>query len=932
MAEIAVSLVVDKLVPLLEQEVKLLSGVRGEVESIRTELQFIQPWLRDADEKAEKGEVNDGVKVWVKKVRQVSHRMEDVIDEYILHLAQHPQQRRGFISFLQKVFCLIIKLKPRHQIANEIQDIRTSIRLMRELGVEYGFTSTLLEASSSSTSGKNINRWDDPRVASLFIEEAEVVGIESPRDELISWLVKGASKRAVISVVGMGGLGKTTLAKKVFDNKTVNGNFVCHAWIAVSQSYTMNELLRTMIRKFYKDGKVSALGEIDAMETESLINKLREYLQQKRYVVVFDDVWDSIFWRTIKLALPDDNNGSRVIITTRSHDVASSCKESPFDHVHELKALPPKKAWELFCKKAFHSDHGGHCPPTLLELSRAIVKTCGGLPLAIVAIGGLLSTKDESQWRKFHSSLGSELGSNPHLTDIKRILFLSYLDLPYFLKPCFLYFGIFPEDYSISCIRLVRLWIAEGFVKEKKGKTLEDVAEEYLTELIHRSLVQVSLVDFDGRARSCRVHDLLREIILSKFEELGFCQLLVEEHSNFDEQTRRLSIHNREHNVLKNITESRIRSIFFFGVDKLPESFMGTLSTDFKLLKVLDFEDAPLDCVHEEVGNLLHLRYLSVRNTKVKTLPKSIGRLHNLLTLDLKMSLVSELPVEINKLHKLRHLLAYYEDDEIDYPLNPRQGMKIQEGFGCLEALQKLYFVEANDQGHKLMKELRELRQLRKLGIFKLRSEDGKALCNAIENMSYLECLEISSGNGDGILDLQNISSSLRSLQRLYLRGHLGKFPDWIPKLENLVRIGLFCSGLTEDPLKIIQGLPSLLEIRLYRVYDGEHLYFEEGGFQKLKVLELRYLNSLNSVIIKNGALPLLEKLSIGPSPQLKKVPSGIQHLRNLTIVRFYEMPDEFNDGMMPNEGEDYQVVEHVPTVLFRCKGEGGQYDWYTLR
>uniref|UniRef100_A0A5B6ZAS1 Putative disease resistance protein RPM1-like isoform X2 n=1 Tax=Davidia involucrata TaxID=16924 RepID=A0A5B6ZAS1_DAVIN len=925
MAEIAVSLVVDKLVPLLEQKVNLLSGVRGEVESIITELQFIQPWLRDADERAEKGKVNDGVKVWVKKVRQVSHRMEDVIDEYILHLAQHPQQRRGFISFLQKVSCLIIKLKPRYKIANEIQDIRTSIRETKEIGDRYGFSSTLLEASSSSTGG-NINRWDDPRVASLFIEEAEVVGIESPRDELISWLLEEASKRTVISVVGMGGLGKTTLAKKVFDNNIVTENFVSHAWISVSQSYTMKELLRTTIREFYEDGKQNAPGGIDdTTEMASLITKLREYLQDKRYVVIFDDVWDPKFWDTIKLALPDNNNGSRVIITTRN--------ESKFDHVHKLQPLPLERALELFWKKAFQWDYGGHWPRTLDELSRGIVERCGGLPLAIVAIGGLLSTKDESQWKTFHNSLRSELESNPHLTDIKRILSLSYLDLPYFLKPCFLYFGIFPEDYSISCVRLVRLWIAEGFVKEKKGKTLEEVAEEYLTELIHRSLVQVSWVDFAGKARSCRVHDLLHEIILSKFEELGFCQLLAEEHSNFDEQTRRLSIHNREHiNVLKNITESRIRSVFFFGVDKLPESFMGTLSTDFKLLKVLDFEDAPLDCVHEEVGNLFHLRYLSVRNTKVKTLPKSIGRLHNLLTLDLKMSLVSELPVEINKLHKLRHLLAYYEDDEIDYPLNPRQGMKIQEGFGCLEALQKLYFVEANDQGHKLMKELRELRQLRKLGIFKLRSEDGKALCNAIENMSYLECLEISSGNGDGILDLQNISSSLRSLQRLYLRGHLGKFPDWIPKLENLVRIGLFCSGLTEDPLKIIQGLPSLLEIRLYRVYDGEHLYFEEGGFQKLKVLELRYLNSLNSVIIKNGALPLLEKLSIGPSPQLKKVPSGIQHLRNLTIVRFYEMPDEFNDGMMPNEGEDYQVVEHVPTVLFRCKGEGGQYDWYTLR
>ncbi|KAA8549873.1 hypothetical protein F0562_001557 [Nyssa sinensis] len=700
MAEIAVNLAVDKLVPLLEQELKLLKGVHKEVESVRIELQFIQPWLGDADEKAEKREINDGVKAWVKELRRVSHQMEDVIDEYILRVAQRPG-RHGFINFLHKVGHLIIKIKPRHKIASEIQDIRTTIRELKGLGVEYGFSSALSEASGRSAEKNDTN---DSQVAALFIEEAEVVGIESQRAELRSWLVRAASKRTVISLVGMGGLGKTTLAKKVFDDKIVTQSFACHACICVSKSYTVKEILRTMIKKFYEDGKGSAPQEIDSMEKESLISKLREYLHEKRYVVLFDDVWNPDFWGSIKPALPDNGKGSRVIITTRDEVVASCSKESPFDRVYKLPTLAPKKAWELFCKKAFQSDYGGHCPSTLEELSWGIINRCGGLPLALVTI-------------------------------------------------------------------------AEGFVKENKGKTLEEVGEEYLTELIHRSLVQVSLVDFDGKARSCKVHDLLREIIISKSEGLSFCQLLAKEDSQFDEQTRRLSIHNREHIVLKNIIESRIRSVFIFEADKLPEPFIGTLFTNFKLMKVLDFEDAPLDCVPEEVGNLFHLRYLSVRNTKVKTLPRSIGRLCNLLTLDLKRSLVSELPIEINRLHKLRHLLAYHIDEKIYLPRDRQQGVKIHEGFGCLKALQKLYFVEANHR-HNLMKELRELRQLRKLGIKKLKSEDGRALCAAIENMSQLESLDISSGNGDDILDLQFISSLPRSLQRLSLRGHLGKVPQ----------------------------------------------------------------------------------------------------------------------------------------------------------
>ena len=178
--------------------------------------------------------------------------------------------------------------------------------------------------------------------------------------------------------------------------------------------------------------------------------------------------------------------------------------ESPYYHVYKLPPLSLEKALELFYKKVFQCD-GGKCPPIFIDLSRAIVDRCGGLPLAIVAIGGLLSTKDKIlyEWCKLHNSLSSELETNPHLMNITKILSLSYHDLHYNLKACFLYFGMFPEDYCINCARLIRLWIAEGFVKEKKGITLEDVAQGYLNQLICRSLVQVAWSDDVGRFRSC---------------------------------------------------------------------------------------------------------------------------------------------------------------------------------------------------------------------------------------------------------------------------------------------------------------------------------------------------------------------------------------------------------------------------------------------
>ncbi|XP_034690543.1 disease resistance protein RPM1-like [Vitis riparia] len=226
----------------------------------------------------------------------------------------------------------------------------------------------------------------------------------------------------------MGGLGKTTLANKVYDNKELVGHFDCSAWITVSQSFKMEELLRNMTMKFYQARKEPVPEGINTVDESSLMTLTRQYLQDKRYVVVFDDVWKLDFWGFIKYVLPENKKGSRIIITTRNDEVASCCKESSFDYIHKLQPLPPKSSWELFCKKAFQ----GGCPPELEKLSHDIVRRCGGLPLAIVAIGGLLSRKEKlvSEWKKFSDTLGSELQSNSHLESINTILSLSYHDLP----------------------------------------------------------------------------------------------------------------------------------------------------------------------------------------------------------------------------------------------------------------------------------------------------------------------------------------------------------------------------------------------------------------------------------------------------------------------------------------------------------------------
>ncbi|XP_058224554.1 disease resistance protein RPM1-like [Rhododendron vialii] len=600
----------------------------------------------------------------------------------------------------------------------------------------------------------------------------------------------------------------------------------------------------------------------------------------------------------------------------RNNDLSSFARKEYHGSVYNLQPLPHQQSWDLFCKKAFQ---GNPCPSHLEDLSRDILKRCEGLPLAVVAIGGLLSTKENSldKWERVYRCLGAELESNDKLVSMKKILSLSYFDLPYYLKLCFLYLSIFPEDFFIGHMTLIRLWVAEGFVEAKGGMTKEEVAEGYVNELINRSLVQVAKKRYDGRSKSYRIHDLWREIVVSKSREQNFVSFASAE------KVRRLSVHTNLENIQINCF-TRLRSLLVFSIED-PLSMLSkvvSFGKGTRLLTVLDLRGTDLKTFPEEIVKLVHLTYLSLRETEVKLIPKSIGNLKKLETLDLKLTRVIELPEEILKLQYLRHLLLSSDKrlNDCYYGFHIVSGFKAPKGIGSLTSLQKLCYIET-DNGSKnsiVFNELGKLTQLRKLHILRLPQEDGKVLCSSLEKLNNRQSWYVGAKEEDEIIDLDSLSSVPRQLRTLYLKGCLQNLPHWIHSLHNLTRVCLWWSKLRDvDPLQSFQDLPNLVCLHLVVACEGEGLCFKAGGFQSLKCLWLIQMEGLKWVRVEAGSMPLLEEAYLYDCKSMKKLPLGIVHLTNLKRLELVYLSDSLIASLNRDlKGGDYLKIAHIPEVV----------------
>nr|GMC80614.1 disease resistance protein RPM1-like [Ipomoea batatas] len=648
------------------------------------------------------------------------------------------------------------------------------------------------------------------------------------------------------------------------------------------ESDLIEELLKDAIKQLVKQTNQQLPQDFETMRFTPLKDFVISILSEQRYIIVFDDIWSFDVWSAIKYAFPGQKFGSRIVITTRNSEIGrDACHQTQGD-VYELKLLSEKDSWELFCKKTFLSDS---CPPHLVNIAEDIVNKCGGLPLAIVVIAGSLATKDKdiAVWKSFQNSLNFQLKTNDRMKNLKNLLSLSYYDLPYYLKYCFLYFSIFPEDAIIKKNRVIQLWIAEGFVKEDDQQAKEEVAEAYLSELIHRNLIQIVEKSHAGKIIGLRVHDILREIILSKALEQNFAIILTRQNKEWsDNKCRRLIIHGFDDDILKSTSsKSHIRSLQLYN-DGVPlVSLSKLLSFDYYIpLKVLDLRGTYLEKIPKEVFKLFHLKYLGLSNTKLRNVSKFIGRLQNLEILDLKYTLVFELPVEIGKLHKLRHLTVGYIYNGADCaPLE----------IGRLLFLQRLSYVRAKEtNGVKMVSEIGNLTQLRKLGVTHLRQEDGKELCSSMEKLTNLISLslEVARENENEILDIQHSLPTVPlCLRTLRLIGRLERIPQWLSSLVSLTKLKLWNSCVLEDPLLLLQDLPMLAHLLLFKSYEGEGLCFKAGKFPKLKFLGISWLRALKWIMVEEGAMPHLEELCLRHCELLEQLGPG-QKKRQQTLPR----------------------------------------------
>ncbi|KAM3271635.1 hypothetical protein ACQJBY_042066 [Aegilops geniculata] len=957
------------------QEFWQLRAVGGEIAELKEELATMNTLLRMQSEANESG-LSHFVREWMKQLRELAYDAEDCVDLYLFRIRSRTGD--GFVVW-SKTKRLFATLFLRHRLAGDIKALRLRAVSISERHARYVVSLDLLGGAASSTPAPLEAEAASPSALHPSNKDPnQLVGIKAQAEQLANKVKAGEGERLkVFSIVGFGGLGKTTLAMEVC--RLLETEFPRQAKVSASQTFGSQDiegLLKRLLRQIMQfqsepvasqqseqasegvglqceettepDRKraaeaaaklVELLGKIDRMNLGELQGMLEKSLQNNRYLLLIDDVWSKVAWNAIWSMLPSNNYGSRIIVTTRIDSVAKACSTAGDDYIHHMKALEEKESIQLFQSKAFGSMTEDSCPNDLKDAMKKILKKCGGLPLAIVSIAKLLASythpEGKKMWEIVGRSIGSQMESNPTLKGMRQILTLSYDHLPYHLKGCMMYLSIFPEDYVISKDRLLKRWIAEGLIPKKRGMTQMEVAEDYFNELLSRSMIDRGtdiVTMYHWREETCRVHDIMLEVLVSKSLEFNFVSLIGGQYEGMSyDRIRRLTIHGGEapqdsspkrmavyrgtRNDIKEMTLQHVRSLSIFD----PEAHMLLARLgDFTLLRVLDLEDCKgleekhmrhicqmyllrflslkgtdIKVMPSRIGDLEHLQTLDVRQTQLKCLPSRIGDLKHLQTLDVRQTQLESLPGTVTRLEKLENLLFSTEG-------NNWSGWTLPGGIGKMKALRhvnKAAVIHPN-----VAKEIGELDQLQELCIYVDTSEGQvdenifKELACSLSKIYSLQWLEI--GNfacykwpfKQALQFLHDVEQPPQLLRYLRICGCLEELPDWMGSLTNLVELDISWSYLhCKQLFSVLCKLPNLERLTLGSYFirkNQDMVACNSQSFPELKELTLGYSPEVPpSYIFEEGSMPKLETLVLNFGDQGKTI-VGIEHLTNLREVQ----------------------------------------------
>jgi len=651
---------IAKLASQAYEETSQVLGLYHHLQEFTQTLSLVKAVLLDAEEKQQQ---NYELQEWLRQVKHVFSDAENVLDEFECEtLRKEVVQAHG--SATTKVAHFFSTSNPlvfRYRLAQHIKKIKKRLDKVAADRHKFGLETTDIDR-------RVVHRRD---MTYSYVVDSDVIGRNHDKENIIRLLVQqnpnnNDKSLSVISIVGIPGLGKTTLAKIVFNDRRIHELFQLKMWVCVSNDFNIKQV----VIKILNSNKDSAHQQnLDMVDMEQLQSQLRNKLASKKFLLVLDDVWneDLVKWVELRDLIQVDATGSKILVTTRSHVTASMMGTVPS---YILEGLSLEDSLSLFVKWAFKEEEKRNS--YLVNIGKEIVKKCNGVPLAVRTLGSLLFSKDNrEEWEfvrdnEIWNSMKSESGMFAALK-------LSFDQMPSNLRRCFALFNLYPCGHAFDSFDVTSLWGALGFLPSpNRNQILKHGANQYLCELFSRSFLQ-DFVDY-GIGFGFKIHDLVHDIA----RYLGRDSIMVRYPFVFRPEERYVQHLSFPENVeVENFPIHKfvsVRTILFptSGVGANSEVFLLKCTSRCKRLRFLDLSDSMYEALPPYIGKLKHLRYLSLENNNnLKRLPDSLCNLLKLEVLILSgCSELLTLPNGLRKLISLQHLeittkLRVLPEDEI---------------------------------------------------------------------------------------------------------------------------------------------------------------------------------------------------------------------------------------------------------------------------